>query len=207
MLRDKRVEVLDEPINYEEIFYPRDTNHLRERLLIPKGNKIVVTVAQLSDPRKGGEYFYQIAEKLKDVKDLTFVYVGCDAPEPIKLSNLIAIPFVRSQDELAEYYSLGDLFVITSLADTTACTCLEALGCGTPIAGFAEAGTPYVAPEPLLKLTKTYDVSHLSRIVKETPIKEMSMSNLCIRYARNRYSRNVIFEKQLALYQSLIDKK
>lgn len=205
LLRDKHLEVIDEPINYEEIFYPRDTSNLKKKLRIQEGNKIVVTVAVLGDPRKGGVYFYQVAEKLQNRSDITFVYVGCNVPEPIHLPNLIPISFVSSQDELAEYYSLGDLFVCTSLADTTACTCLEALGCGTPIAGFAEAGTPYVAPEKYAKLTPTYDVGALAKVIDQTPKKTTEHSKECVEYARSRYSRGVVFSQLEDVYNRLLN--
>ena len=203
LLKDKHLEVVDEPINYEEIYYPRDTKSLKAKLGITDEKTIIVTVAQLRDTRKGGIYFYQAAGKLVDRKDLIFVYVGCDTPEPIHLPNVISIPFVSSQDELAEYYSMGDLFICTSLADTTACTCLEALGCGTPIAGFAEAGTTYVAPEKYAKLTPTYDVDALAKVISEAPKKTDEMSKGCIQYARGRYSRDVVFSQLESIYERL----
>lgn len=207
LLKDQHLEVVDEPINYEEIFYPRDTQALRKRLGIPTNHKVIVTVAVLSDPRKGGVYFYQTAQKLVSEPDATFVYVGCDAPEPVSLPNVISIPFVSSQDELAEYYSLADLFVNTTLADTTPCTCLEALGCGTPLVGFAAAGMPYVAPEPFSRLVPTYDVDTLARLVQETPKKTAERSAACIDYARSKYSRDRIFDHLEQIYLSLVEDK
>jgi glycosyltransferase involved in cell wall biosynthesis len=203
LLKEKHIEVVDEPINYEEVFYPRDTTDLRHQLQIPDDKIIILTVAPLNDSRKGGGYFYKVAEKLIDNNNLVFVYVGCNAPEPKRLSNLIAIPFVHSQDQLAEYYSLADLFVCTSLADTTACTCLEALGCGTPIAGFAEAGTPYVAPIEYLSLVKTFDIDGLSKIVSTTTKKSKEHSKACVNYARSKYSRTIIFNKLESIYKDL----
>ena len=203
LLKDKWLEIIDEPINYDDIFYPRDTTELKKKLGILTGQKIIVTVALMSDPRKGGIYFYKAAEKLVERKDIIFVYVGCDVPEPMHLRNVISISFVSSQDELAEYYSLGDVFICTSLADTTACTCLEALGCGTPIAGFAEAGTPYVAPEKFSRLTPTLDVDALAKVIEETPIKTAERSEECVKYARGRYSASVVFSHLEEIYKRL----
>lgn len=204
LLKDKHLKVVDEPIDYEGIFYPRDASKLKKKLGIPSDKKVVVTVAVLSDSRKGGVFFYQAAEKLVANKDITFVYVGCNVPEPVHLPNVISIPFVSSQDELAEFYSLGDLFVCTSLADTTACTCLEALGCGTPIAGFAEAGTPYVAPEKYLKLTPTFDVDALAKVMEEAPKKTQERSKECVEFAKSKYSRSIVFGNLESIYKSLL---
>jgi glycosyltransferase involved in cell wall biosynthesis len=204
LLRDKECVVLDEPINFDKIFYPRETNKLRNKLNIPESNKIVVTVSQMSDPRKGGIYFYKVAEYLKEKTNISFVYVGCDIEEPMRLPNLISIPFISSQDELATYYSLGDLFVCTSLADSMPNVCLDAMGCGTPLAGFDAAGTPYVAPKEFGTFTPTYNIKALAKTILSAPIKTKLSIKQCRDYAVGRYSTTVIFDKLEAIYKSII---
>lgn len=163
-----------------------------------------MTVAQLSDPRKGGIYVFQTAKKLVDRKDISFVFVGCDAEIPMQLDNMITIPFVTSQDELAQYYSLGDLFICTSLADTMPNTCIDALGCGTPIAGFAEAGTPYVAPTEFGTYTPTYDIDALVEVIVQAPQKDENRIKACHEYAIGRFSGDVVINKLESLYRSLM---
>lgn len=204
LLRGKRIETLDEPIDFESCFYPRDTQKLRNDLGIPAGKKVIVTVAQMSNPRKGGVYFYDVAKILQDHNDIHFVYVGCDIPEPFHLDNLTSISYVDSQDKLAEYYSLGDLFVCTSLADTMPNVCLDAMGCGTPLTGFAEAGTPYVCTEEFGKFTPTYDINALADVIVNAPCKTEEIRRKCREYAVNRYSPSVIFKKLDNIYKSLI---
>ena len=204
LLRDFRIEELDEPVDFGSIFYPRDVHALRARLGIPADHKVIVTVAQMSDPRKGGQYFIQVAERLQKRHDMTFVFVGYDVKQKVQLPHLITIPYVSSQNELAEYYSLGDLFVCTSLADTMPNVCIDALGCGTPLAGFAEAGTPYVAPPEFGTFTKTYDIEALARVIEATPIKSQERSQSCHQYAVARYAPEVVFGKLEKIYQSLM---
>lgn len=207
LLKSQRIEELDEPVDFGKTFYPRDTSVLREKLGIPKGNKVIVTVTQMSDPRKGGKYFIQLAEKLKDRRDTSFVFVGYDHPEYNTLPNLIPIPYVASQDELAVYYSIGDLFICTSLADTMPNVCIDALGCGTPVAGFAEAGTPYVATPEFGSFTPTYDIDALAEVVVNTPMKDQNKIDDCRQYAVGRYSPDVVFGKLEQIYQFLLKRK
>lgn len=207
LLRDFRIEKLDEPVDFGHVFYPRETNGLKEKLGIPERNKVVVTVAQMSNSRKGGSFFIKVAELLAQNKNITFVFVGYDISEPTHTDNLITIPYVDSQDELAEYYSLGDLFVCTSLADTMPNVCIDALGCGTPLAGFAEAGTPYVAPPEYGEFTKTYDIKALAEVILKSPKKTKERINACRQYALNRYSGDVIIGKLEKIYQSLLEKE
>ena len=205
LLNSFRIEELDEPVNFGDIFYPRETTALRQKLNIPAGNKIIVTVSQLSDPRKGGRYVFDVAKRLESHKNITFVFVGCDVPAPIETNNVIKIPYVKCQNELSEFYSLGDLFVCTSLADTMPNVCIDALGCGTPLAGFAEAGTPYVASKEFGIFTPTYDIEKLANVIINTPIKNSSRIEACRNYAIGRYSPEVVFEKQEQIYDSLLN--
>ena len=207
LLRDFNVVELDEPVNFGNVFYPKETNELRYKLNIPEDNKVIITVAQLSDARKGGKYVFDVAKHLQDRKDITFVFVGCDIPGPFELDNLIQIPFVKSQTELANYYSLGDLFICTSLADTMPNVCIDALGCGTPVAGFAEAGTPYVASHEYGIFTPTYDIEALAEVIVKTPKKDAARIKDCHDYAIGRYSPEVILEKLENLHKKLIDNK
>ena len=203
LLRDMRVEVLDEPVNFGDRFYPRNTKELKEKLNIDPNKKIVLTVAQLSDPRKGGKYFYDLAKFLEYRKDIVFVYVGCDTKEPFRLPNLIPIGFIKSQDELAEYYSLGDIFVCNSLADTMPNVCIDALGCGTPLAGFAAAGTPYVCTEEYGTFTPTFDIPALVDVVLNAQKKTPEIINDCRDYAVGRYAPEVVFKQLESIYYSL----
>lgn len=203
LLKQARLEILDEPVDFGTTFHPRETGALRAKLGIPLDKKIIVTVAPLSDPRKGGIYFFKVAEQLLDRQDLHFVYVGCDVEPPMKLKNMTTVPFVHSQDDLAQYYSLGDLFVCTSLADSMPNVCIDALGCGTPLAGFAEAGTPYVAPPEFGTFTPTYDLEALARVIIETPKKDAARIAACHEYAVHRYAPENIIAKLAALYPTL----
>lgn len=203
LLKDFRIEELDEPVDFGKTFYPRDTKDLRKRLGIPEENKVIVTVAPLSDPRKGGQYVFQVAEMLKEIKDITFIYVGCDVEPPLQLENMITVPFVKSQDELAHYYSIGDLFICTSLADTMPNVCIDAMGCGTPLAGFAEAGTPYVATPEFGTFTPTYDLEALAKVIVETPKKDEARIKACHDYAVGRYAPEKIIKKLESIYKTL----
>ena len=57
-----------------------------------------------------------------------------EMPDGIQLpSNVISIPPTNSANELAEYYSLGDVFINFSIQETFGKVTAEALACGTPI--------------------------------------------------------------------------
>lgn len=199
LLRNAHLVELDEAVNLRELYYPHETSALRERVGIPGGNRIILTVSPYSNPRKGGRFFLRVAELLAAQKDLTFVYVGYDGEEKECPPNLIPISYVSDQNELAEYYSLGDLFVCTSLAETVANTCLEALSCGTPLLGFRICGIPYSADAPYGTFVAPEDVDGLAEAIRNTPPKTAERSAACRHYAESRYDAQQYYERLASL--------
>lgn len=204
LLKGKRIIELEEPIDYDSVFFPHESLSLRKELHIPNENLVVLTVANASFERKGGKYVLELARQMEERKDITFVYVGYNRSDWDIPSNMIAVGFISSQDLLAQYYSMADLFVCTSLGDTTPNTCLAALGCGTPLTGFKEGGVPYCAKEPYGRFVDTFDLEGLVNIVKNTSPKTDQWISEIRNYAISRYSSEVVYKKQVDIYCSLI---
>lgn len=207
LLKNKRIVEIDEPISFHKYYYPKDREKLREKLGIPKNNIIIVTVTQMSSKPKGGRFFYEAAKILENRKDLTFVYVGLDCDEPCHVENLIAIPYVHSDEELADYFSLGDVLVSTSLADTQANTCLEAMGCGTPLIVFDAMGMPYIATEDTAVIVESQNVKALAEAFERVTKKNEKIIKTCRDYALGRYSPEVVMGKITSIYDTLLERK
>ena len=191
---------IDHPINFDEVFYPRDCSDLKVKLNIPSSNVVVLTAVSAKATRKGGVYFVELAKRMIDCKNFTFVFVGYDRNDWVIPSNMITVGFVASQEELAVYYSMADVYVCTTLADTFPTTCLNALGCGTPMLGFKTGGVPYMAPEPFGKYVEAKDVDALEKECRKVNTKDAEMSEKTRAYAVANYSECVIFEKFLNIY-------
>ena len=203
LLHGKRLEIVDEYVDNDTVFLPADTTELRKKLNIPTENRIILNVAPSNDPRKGVGYYVQVAEKMKDMP-FTFVHVGYQGSTENLPDNFIPIGFVRDQNLLAQYYSLADVFVCTSMADTMPNTCLDALSCGTPVIGFNITGIPYVAEEPLGKFVTAGNAEELKKAILQVEKKNGQLVNECRAYALKRYSPKVYFEKMKSIYDSLI---
>lgn len=194
LLSGKKMVAVDTGIDMENMYYPRDPTALRKRLSIPLNHKVVLNVAQYTNTRKGVQYFLSAAECMLD-SNITFINVGFDGDASICPENFIPIPYVSDQDELAQYYSLADIFVCTSLADAMPNACLEALACGTPLCGFAISGMVYIAHSELCRLVQPKNVDDLVSVVAQCAPKTSEMVKMCREYAAARYSSEVYFSK------------
>lgn len=199
IMKGVSLHIMDYPLD-TVTFTPQTTNELRNALGIPQNNKIVLTVARASIPTKGGRFFIELANRLHNQKEISFVYVGYDVncweiPENVK-----TIGFVKSQKQLCEYLSLGDVFVNTSLADLTPLACLEALACGTPLVGFNEAGVADSASPEFGTFVKTYNIDALADAVLKTPRKTPERIKEVRNYAVERFGSANIYERYLEVY-------
>lgn len=197
----KLVEI-DEFTDTEATFYPRDTSELRDELKIPSHSRVALFVASFTDHRKGGKYYLDLARKLEN-KNMVFIHVGYDGKNISLPTNYIPVRYVRNQDVLAQYYSLADVFVCTSLADTMPNVCLESLACGTPICGFDASGTPFVATPEFGKFTPVFDTNALSVAVNSVEKKTSERSESCRNYAKERYSKQTFISKVLSVYTDI----
>ncbi len=205
LLSDKKLFPIDEAIDQDKLFYPRDASCLRNKLGIPIENLVVLTVAVYPSERKGCKYFLELARKLESREDISFVHVGFLADKSDCPRNYIPIGFVKDQDLLAQYYSMADLFVCTSFAETQPNTCLEALSCGTRICGFNVSGIPTCAAFPYGEYVEPRDVDGLVKVVEDC-VKKNNKSILDTRkYAESRFSSKDYNKKLFQVGLKLID--
>ncbi len=106
---------------------------------IPSDKFVILGVASNWDNDKGVQEFVKLSEN----HDYQVVMLGVKDNLKQKLpKNIIAISRTDSQDELAEYYSLADVFVNPTYKDTFPTVNLEALACGTPVVTYKTGGSP-----------------------------------------------------------------
>lgn len=150
LLRDRPVTAIPNPID-TEAFKPLPAagraEFRRAYGIAPGAFVLLFAAMKVSDPRKG---FHLLQESLAHLRrenprlSLEIVVLGQAEPEA-----LASLPYpthapglVRDQAELARLYGAADVFVIPSLEDNLPNTVMEALACGTPVAGFATGGIP-----------------------------------------------------------------
>lgn len=187
LLKDKELYAGDSSVDITQVYYPRDSKELRNKLNIGENKKVALLCAPSTDPHKGAEYFVECAH-LCEKDDIVFIQVSFNGDKQNLPSNFIPVSYVSNPNELAEYYSLADVYVCTSISDAQPNTCLEAMGCGTPIVGFNISGVPYVAPKEFGTFVEPKNAEALAQVIRDIPRKTDGSISRCHIYAKNRYS-------------------
>ena len=190
LFKHLQTEVLDEAIDVE-IFSPRSTDTLMKSLGLTDDKKIILCVVPYNGEetdRKGGKYFIELARKFEDDNNFVFVHVGYVNKNQENLpGNYIHVGFIKDMNLLAEYFSIGDLFVFPSLLDSMPNACLDALACGTPLLCFNISGMPYVANDDVGTFVEPKNVDALAEVVRRTKKKTKDIIDTCRNYALARY--------------------
>lgn len=161
-LANKRIELVHNGID-TSVFFPRDAfDLLRKRGLGDR--KIVLSVApNIMDEKKGGKKVLEISQ-FPEMRNHQFVLVGAEE-DCRPYDNVLVLKQTKDQDELAQWYSAADVFLICSKRENFPTTCLEAFCCGTLVAGIDDGGTKETVPAPYGVFVKDSTPSHLAKAV------------------------------------------
>src|SRR6202012_4438251 len=131
------------------IFSPKNKDETRAKRNIGPDKKIILFgAANINDRRKGISYLVDALQLLKkdhpvDAQVEMVIFgknKGFDVnalPFPVHELNII-----NSQEEIAEVYSMADVFVTPSIEDNLPNTVMESLASGTPVVAFNTGGIP-----------------------------------------------------------------
>ena len=145
------------------IFKPRNKINLRKKYRLPIDKKIIFFSAQdISDKRKGYIYFHKIIKKLSSNKNIFFVSIGNNNKIFKNYNNHKHLNFLPNND-VAEIYSLSDIFICTSLIDNLPLTILEALSSGNLVLSFDNGASK----EVLKKTGYIFKFSEIEKIIKK----------------------------------------
>lgn len=176
-------------IDIDNTYYPREYSNVSAKFNISSEKKVILTVGFSSDKRKGIDKYIEVARKCSTKPDNVFVHVGYDEDICKKLpTNYIPIKYVGNQQEMAEIYSMADLYVTTSSGEAMSNACLEAMACGTPIAGFDVSGMSYLAPTPIGTYVPYGNINSFAEIIAGLEKKTEAIKKHCREYAVEHYN-------------------
>ena len=187
------------------IFSPKQSN-LRSELNI--NDKIIVLgVASIWHERKGLDDFVKLAELLPEVYCIILIGISLKQKE-ILPKNIITVSRTESQKDLAEYYSIADVYVNPTYSDNFPTTNLEAMACGTPVITYQTGGSPEAVTHETGLVVAKGDFDGLVNAIKEIRAKGKAYYTLsCRQRAIDFYNKNDRYQDYINLYNELLNEK
>lgn len=147
-----------------KVFYPRVKSRIREELNLQGEVVILHVTPNFYHPIKGGKYVIEVAKRNPEWK---FVIVGYNGDNAMLPNNTIGIEHTNNQDELAEYYSMADITLLTSQRETFSMVCAESLCCGTPVIGFLAGGPESISIGEYSTFVEQGNVEELEKAISQ----------------------------------------
>jgi len=131
------------------LYSPKDKLDMRENWGInPFAKVILFGAANINDRRKGISYLVEALNHLvvscPDKGLVEVVIFGKNKHFDVSQLpfKVVQLGLIASEADLAEVYSLADVFVTPSIEDNLPNTVMESLACGTPVVAFNVGGIP-----------------------------------------------------------------
>lgn len=195
-LKKYDIKVINNGIDLD-IFKPTKNEKIFEKYNIPKDKKIILGVANIWEERKGLKIFSELASIIK--KDEVIVLVGLTEKQIEELpKNIVGIKRTENQKELANIYTIADIFINPSIEETFSLVTVEAMACGQQV---IVCGTS--APKELIddNIGITIDDNkaiNYYNAYKKIKKKEISQNEI-VKYAK-KYSNEHMLKEIIEVY-------
>lgn len=189
------------------VFYPIKTkwNDVRNSLGLTDSQKIVLGVASVWEERKGLEDFYKLRKILNN--DYLILLVGLDEKQRKTLpSGIIGIGRTNNIQQLVEIYSIADVFVNPSIAETFGMTTAEALACGTPAIVYNATASPELVDSNTGAVVPVGDIKQLGEnVIRFCELEnKLTISKACRKRAECMFNKQERYQEYIDLYQKIL---
>lgn len=179
-LSEYAVNVINNGIDLN-VFKPTASN-LREKWW---GKKYVILgVAFDWGKRKGIDVFIELSKRLSE-EEYCIVLVGTNSELDKSLpKNIISIHKTMNQKELAEIYTIADVFVNPTREEVLGMVNIEALACGTPVITFRTGGSPECIDDNCGEVCDVDDLESLYMMITKVCTNKPYTENQCVLRAK-----------------------
>lgn len=181
------------------------SNDIKERYGIPDKN-VVLGVASPWGFRKGLEDFFELHRHISG-DEYQIVLIGLSEDQIKQLpKGIIGLTRTESVEELAQWYSVADVFVNPTYEDTYPTTNLEAISCGTPVVTYRTGGSPESVTASTGRVVEKGDIAGLAKAVEELCVEDRAeMRKRCRDYAVKNFNKEDNYTAYLKLYENILN--
>lgn len=183
-------------------FHPVNADKKRAELGLTDKFVILGVAEQWGNP-KGLDRFLHLATQISPEKQI--VLVGNPAPDVELPDNVLCVGKTSSQEELAEFYSLADVFVTFSYQETFGKVSAEAIACGTPVVCYNSTACPELVGKNCGIVVEKTDENGIFEAVNEIRRNgKAQYSEQCVRFANENFSRQKLTREFIEIYEELV---
>ena len=189
----------------QEIFKPGSSN-LVEKYGISKNKFVILGISagwgnnntKLSD-------FIDLSKLI--TSDMQLILVGGEK-EPGCIPKYIKhLPYINNVEELAQIYSLADVYVHLSVEDTFGKVIAEAMSCGTPAIVYNSTACPEIIGKGCGYVVEKRDISGIYKaLLKIKKNGKQKYSAKCIQHVSDNFDYKRNTGRTIQLYKSLLNK-
>jgi putative colanic acid biosynthesis glycosyltransferase len=202
ILKHKQFTVVENGIDTRDIFYPGKFESLKIKHGLIDEKVILHTTASFTSKIKGGKFIVELAKRMQHEK-VKFIIVGYDGKNESDMpDNMILIRHTDDQKQLAQYYSMADLTILTSRRETFSMPCAESLACGTPVVGFKAGGPETISLKDYSEFVEYGDMDALEQIVRKWLVRKEEVSAELADIAIWHYSKERMCEGYIQIYNN-----
>ena len=190
-----------------QVFHPCHDNNLVEQYNL-NGKRVILGVASPWSDKKGLPDFSRLCAYLQN-DAYQIVLIGLTSEQIKSLpKGIIGLCRTNSAIELAQWYSLADVFVNLTYEDTYPTTNLEAISCGTPVITYRTGGSPESVTPQTGRVVEQGDLDGVVKAVEELCAEDReTMRERCRKYALEHFERDKNYKHYLDLYEQLLTNK
>lgn len=182
--------------------FSQQSGNLRERYSL-HDKRIVLGVAQNWAEHKGFEDFIRLSELLDESYQVVMIGLTEDQIKKIP-EKILGIRRTNSVKELAQWYSIAQVFVNLTYQDNFPTVNIEALACGTPVITYNTGGSPEAIDE---KCGWVIDQGNLDEVVRMIKTMECKEQYHAAALERSKcFDREKKYKEYIALYQRMINR-
>lgn len=150
---------------------------------------------------KGLDVFIELASKLNNNYQIILVGTTSDIDCLIP-KNIISLHKTSNQNELAEIYSVADVFINPTREENYPTVNMEALACGTPVITFKTGGSSEMITNECGRVVNPNDVEGIIQNIIDICERRAIPTETCVLHAQD-FDKTKKFEKYISIYKEL----
>lgn len=162
---------------------------------------IVLGVAFGWGLRKGLDVFIKLSKNLGEAYQI--VIVGTDEQTDANLpANIISVHRTQNQQELAELYSMADVFVNPTREDNFPTTNIEAIACGAPVITYDVGGSKEMIDDTCGVAVPAENIDLLEKEIIRVCTTKPYTQKACVERSK-KFDMNNKFKEYVSLFEKI----